>query len=435
MSGVYGDFGTVQIGRLTLREALAVASELGSMTSTPMRTMKLTGQEAVPLLTTAQLAAVQDDLPGLIGPLLPVTFTNKADRNGYWMVTDVQSDLMNWNGELVTATWQMTMTRIGTDTEVDLESRLTGSKTRVNSFSATGERTHCPPVGHYGYYSGATTPTVLVRTGSEGAMQVYRGLDTTTNPRWGCHVETYLLGRARFLDSNDIERSGISYSVRSSPAALTPSTTLETSTTLLPESGAATHWTLHNTLVKVTPISPTSSSSGVLTVSAWTSGGWQDKTWDIQIGGASIGAPDTVTVLRNEPEIVVVRLLHAMQPGRATIDLTLRRGSRFVEIYVQAETSTSLAVVRPTLEAGTSGTGYVSASSDDGAGNRYLIGSAKTFTADTAHGGVSVTNATALDCFVGAVVGGHSAQAGDDAASLFNAYLGQPAELIQAVRR
>lgn len=428
---VYGDFGTVQIGRLTLREALAIASEIGSSTTTPPRTMKLTGQEAVPALTTTQLAAVQDDLPGLIGPLTPVQFTNKTDRNGYWQVTDVQSDLMNWNGELVTATWQMTMTRVGTDTEIDLESRLTGSATRVNSFSATGERTHCPPVGHYAYYSGTTTPSVLVRTGSDGAMQVYRGLDTTTNPRWGCHVETYLLGRVRFLDANDIERTGTTYSVRPMIGALTPSTTLVPSPSLLPESGAANHWTLHNTLVKVAP----STSAGVLMVSAYTTAGWQDKTWDIQIGGVSIGVPDTVTVLRNEPEIVVVRLLHAMQPGRATIDLTLRRGSRFVEIYVQAETATTLAVVRPSTEAGTSGTGYVTASTDDGAGNRYIVGSAKTFTADTTHGGVSLSNATALDCFVGAVVGGHDAQTGDDAVSLFKAYLGQPSELIQAVRR
>ncbi len=422
------DFGTVQLGRLSLREALAIASELNGSSGA---TMKLTGQEAVPALTSAQLAAVQDDLPGLVGSMLPVQFTNKADRNGYWMVTDAQSDLMNWQGEMVTATWQLTLARVGTDTEVDLESRLSGSTARANDFAATGERVHCPPIGHYGYYTGSATPTVMSRAGSEGSMFVYRGVSVTANPRWGCPVSTYEMGRVRFLDANGIERSGLNFSVRPLIPALLPSTTLTTSPTLLLESGAATVWTLHNTLVKVEP----STSGGVLTVSSWTAAGWQAKNWDIRIGGLTLGTPDTVTVLRNEPEIAVIRLLRSQNPGRITVDLTLRRGSRCVEAYVQAEFSTTISIVRSTTEAATASTGYLTATSNDGAGNKYVIGSTKTFTADTTNGGISVSSAVAMDAFIGVALGGTSAQVGDQPADLFGAYLGAPAETVQAVRR
>jgi hypothetical protein len=425
----YGDFGSITLGRLTLREALSAASETGGGSG---RTMNLTGQEAVPALTSAQLTQIQDDLPGMAGAMLPVAFTVKSDRNGYWILSDAQADLMNWNGELVTCTWQASLTRVGSDTEVDLESRLSGSLARANAYGAVGERVHCPPIGHYGYYTGATQPSVLVRTGSDGAMFVYRGVPTGVNPRWGCAVSTYLAGRVRFLDAHDLERAGTAFPVRPLYPPLTPASTLTPSSSLVPAAGAATVWTLHNTLVKVTPAT---AGTGTLIISAWTGGGWQDKVWDVRIGGVSLGTPDTVTVLRNEPEIVVVRLLRSQRPGRATIDLTLRRGHRAVEVYVQAASATTVQLVLSTPEAGTAAGGYVSASADDGAGNRYVIGSAGLFTADTTNGGITATATTAMDAFIGVQAGGAAALPGDTAADLFKAYVGAPSESVQAVRR
>lgn len=425
----YGDFGSIALGRLTLREALSVASETGGSSG---RALKLTGQEAIPALTSAQLAAVQDDITGLVGDMVPATFTVKADRNGYWLVTDAQADLMNWQGELVTCTWQLTLTRVGSDTEVDLESRLSGSLARSNTFGVTGERVHCPPIGHYGYYTGPTIPSVLVRTGSDGAMLIYRGVPTGINPRWGCPVSTYLAGRVRFLDAHGIERSGTAFPVRPLNPPLVPAEDLTPSSTLVPAAGAATVWTLHNTLVKVTP----ATTGGTLIISAWTGGAWRDKTWDVVIGGISLGIPDTITVLRNEPEIVVVRLLRSQNPGRATIDLTLRRGHRAVEVYVQAATSTTVKLVLTSAETGTNANaGYVTATSDDSDGNRYVIGSANTFTADVVNGGISNTSTTALDAFIGVQAGGAAALSGDTAADLFKAYVGAPSETVQAVRR
>jgi hypothetical protein len=107
-----------------------------------------------------------------------------------------------------------------------------------------------------------------------------------------------------------------------------------------------------------------------------------------------------------------------------------------VEVYVQAPTSTTITMVLLSGEAGTNAVaGYVTATGNDGAGNRYVIGSASTFTADTTNGGISASSVVGLDAFVGVQAGGASALAGDTAADLFSCYIAAPAETVQAVRR
>jgi hypothetical protein len=98
-----------------------------------------------------------------------------------------------------------------------------------------------------------------------------------------------------------------------------------------------------------------------------------------------------------------VRLLYAMALGRFTVDLTLRRGSRFVELYVQGQTSSTLKAVLTTPEASTAGTGFVRVTANDANGNRAIVGSARTFTADTTNGGLSKASTTTLDAFLGVI--------------------------------
>lgn len=403
-----GSFGTVTVGRVSLREALTLAAESRN-TTTGLRSLTITGQEAHPDLTAAVVQQIQDDVQNLIGSVVPVVFTNKTDRNGYYQVTDASAAERNWTGEVVTCDWSLTMDRLGTDTEVDIESRLSGALTRNTSFAATGDRTHAPPIGHYAYWAGTTQPSTVTRTGSDGAMTVYRGVATTVNPRWGCAVGNYLSGRCRFIDANSAERTGVNLSV------------------------VASGWTLHNGLVQVQLLSGV---PAVLSVASWTSGAFAAKGWDLQVGGTSLGVPTTTTLLRNDPEAIVARLLWTQAtPGRVTADLTLRRGSRLLEIYLQTEFSSTIKVARQATEAATAGTGYIRATSNDGSGNRFVLGSAKTFTGDTTNGALSVTSAVLLDAFIAVELAGSSAIAGDQAAQLYSQYLGQPAELVAGVRR
>lgn len=408
-------FGTIAIGRLSLVEIPANPASSASQSpsaGTAPRTLSLSGQESFPAATATTLAALQAkhaDILGLVGAFVPVTFGDKIDLNGYYRVASAGADAINWTGETATADWTLALERAGADTEVDVESRLTGG-VRVNNFSAVGSRWHAPPIGHDSYWSGTgSAPSTVTRTGADGAMTVYLGLPTPCIPRYNCTVGNYLSGRVRFTDTNGIERTGIAF----------PTT--------------ASGWTLHNALVRVTPIA----SLGILSIDAYTGGAWHTKNWDVQSGGVSLGAPKSVSLLRNEPEIVVLRLLWSLAPGRVTADITLRRGSRFAELYIQAEVAATLKVVRGTIETGASGGGgaYVTAAAGDGAGNRFIVGSALTSAADTTIGGISLAATTTLDAFVGVVAGGSGAVAGDLAADLFNQYVASAAELVQGVRR
>jgi hypothetical protein len=402
-------WGTVKVGRLSLREALTPAAE-SIDTSTMLRTLTITGQEASPDLTSVALAASQDDVHGLYGSLVPVVFTSKTDRNGYYRVSSAAATLNNWTGEVLTCDWSLQLERVGADTEADVESRLAGSLTRNTSFAATGDRTHAPSIGHYAYWAGTTQPSTVSRSSSDGTMTVYRGVSTTVNPRWGCPVGSYLNGRCRFIDANSLERTGSNFTVASSG------------------------WTLHNGLVQVQLLSGV---PAVMSVASWTSGAWAAKGWDLQISAGSLGVPDTTTVIRNDPEMVILRLLwdYSPAPGRVTADLVLRRGSRLLEIYLQSEFSTTLKVKRQATEASTSGTGYIRATSNDASGNRFVLGSAQAFTGDTTNGAISKSSTTTMDAFIAVELAGSSAVSGDQAAQLHSQYLGMPSEAVRGVRR
>lgn len=417
-------FGTISLGRLLLVEfptqLASIAAGAPSSASPSGRTLALAGQESVPSAGTVnttlnQLRALEADLHGSVGSLMPVVLTDKTQLNGYYTLSDASADLQNWEGEAVTLSWKVDLSREGTDLEVDLESRLTGG-IRNSSFaaSASAVRWHAPSIGHYDYFSATgNTPSVVTRTGADGAMSVYTGLPLTGSviPRWGCAVGSYLGGRVRFLDNNGIERAGIQFA-----------------------NGSTSSWTLSNALLQITPLS----SSGVLNVAAYSGGAFQAKNWDLQWNGTSLGVPNGISLLRNEPEIVVARLIWSVSgPTRVTADLTLRRGSRFVELYLQSQIAGTFKVVRSSAEAGTNGASgaYLSATANDAAGNRYFVGSALTNTQDTVNGGISLASTTAMDVVLGTVVGGSGAVTGDQAADLYNQYLAAPSELVQAIRR
>lgn len=398
------NWGDIQLGRIPLRETFAAAESGGED-----RGLDLEGQESYPPLTRAQVVARHDGINAFtVGQCIPVTFTDKPERNGYYTVKSCTSTYTEHVGERVTADWKVSLERIGSDAETDLQSRLTGA-VRLNDFSLIGERWHAPPIGHYAYYTGSTNASTMTRTGADGAMAVYRGVPANTSPRWGCAPTDYLDGRVKVTTTASQEVYGVDVPL------------------------AAAGWALSNGLVNTTP-----GASGTLDVQAYTGGAWHSKEWNISVAGsgASITSWDGATVLRNDPEMCILRLVKGLNPGRATLDLTLRRGSRFVEGYLQTGTSATLAAYRQTLEANTSfaASGYVTATSNDADGNRFATGSARTFTAHT-NGGVIKSSATAMDFWIGVEAGGSGAVSGDAATDLRNQYTACMPEAVYGVRR
>jgi len=398
-----GDWGDLTIGRLLLRETFKESEQAGTS-----RTLDLEGQESSPPLTRAQLVWRHDNVTALEGGcVLPLTFTDKPERNCFVQINSVSAEYTEWRTDVVTSDWKLGLTRLGSDTEIDLQSRLTGA-IRVNDFSLTGERWHAPPIGHYGYQTGTSNPTTMTRTGADGAITVYRGIPTGASPRWGCTPANYLNGRVR-LTSSGTEVCGVDQ-------PLSP-----------------TGWALTNGLVNISI-----SASASLDVQAYTGGAWRSKLWNVSVAGSasSITSWDGATLLRNDCEHVILRLTKGLSPGRATLDLTLRRGSRTVEGYLQTTTSNTLAAYRSSSETNTSfaASGYVVATSNDADGNKFAAGSAHTFTAHT-NGGVQKAATTTLDFWIGVAAGGSSAVSGDAATDLRNMYIACLPETIYAVRR
>lgn len=395
---------TIRLGRLTLREDFSVSeSGDGKISITGRESMGANGAR-----TRLQVEQRRDDVNQLAGNLVPLRFAEKSNLDGFYMVTDSQADITNWdNGTWVMLNWTASLTRIGYVNTMDVESRLSGATTRVNDFVVTGARFHAPAVNAKAYYTGPTIPIYIDRVGSDGTVRVYQSLAQGINPRWGVDVADYEKGRVRFLDSNGFERSGISFKT------------------------AATGWELSNSLIKVTA----GSVGNALDVAAWASGAWSNKTWDIfyNTGPAvTVGTVDYVSVLDNTFEAITIRLVKDLAPGRMMIDLTLRRGSSVVEIVIQHEYSTTLKVGRATVVAGTSGTGYIASTAADANGMKSIVGSARTFTADAPNHAISKAATAVLDAFIGVTM---SAAAGNAPADVYAQYIGAPSELVRGVRR
>lgn len=385
------------VGRVVLREPAEVDESAG--------TMSLSGRLAWAETGRDEVMAAHEDVLGLRGALVPLRWGVKPERDGYYTVTASSSDLVEFAGYSGYIDWSLSLTRHGGDNTVDLESRLAGA-VRQNDFGASGERWHAPPIGHYAYYTGSTSPSVMTRTGADGAMTVYRQIPANTSPRWGCAVGDYLRGRVRVLVGfPQREVTGLTAAV------------------------PADAWEVSNGLVRVRRLF----TGGSIEVGSYT-GGWKTKIWQVDIGAGAVTAWDAATILRNDPECCTLRITSSRSPGRVTADVTLRRGARFAELYVQRGDSGTISVYLASAEAMTDQTSYAVKTTDDADGNRAIIGSARNF-APHANGGVTVTSTTRLDCYVGVVAGGGSAVSGDEAADLQAQYIACLPEVTAAVRR
>lgn len=390
--------GELIIGRYAVRETWQVAE-------TPT-TLQVAGREVMPPLTRDEVVYRYESALNSKGLLVAAVWEDKPERSGYYTVTSASADLMDRAAEgVVVAEWKLSLSRHGSDTDVDLESRLTGA-VRANDFSLSGERWHAPPIGHHSYYTGATLPSLMTRATADGTITVYRGVPANVSPRWGCAVGDYLRGRVRVLSSG-AEQVGVGARL------------------------VTDGWELSNGLVRIRPLT----SGGSIEVASFTGAAWRPKAWWVDIGGVQVTRWEAATILRNDPEMAIVRLTESRSPvGRTVLDLTLRRGSRLVEGYLQRGDSGTLSVYLASAEAMTDATSYVVKTTNDGDGNRAIAGSARNFDPH-ASGGLTKTAATALDFYLGVVAGGGSAVSGDQATNLRDQYLAAMPETTAAVRR
>ena len=135
---------TITIGRLVLREVFDLAANISAGTDT--RSVVLSGEESYPPLPSiAEVQRRNEDILGLQNRLVPIRFGTKSDHDGWYVITDVNTQPRNYqSGELAAFGWGINAQRIGPENAVDLESRLAGIS-RINDFGLTGERWHARP--------------------------------------------------------------------------------------------------------------------------------------------------------------------------------------------------------------------------------------------------------------------------------------------------
>lgn len=400
-------WGSLQFGRIALRENYTLANQVNATTGE--QSVGLEGMESSPPFTDTQIIARSEDMAAMLDRAMPVIFSAKTTQTGFYTVKDVGANITEWP-EAKWFVWTLSLTRIGAENAVDMESRL-GSTVRANDFSNNGERWHAPAVNAYAYFTGVGTPTTgsvnRVLADSEGTLVAFRGIPAGVNPTWGITAPNYLLGRSR-VTVDGVERAGTGIRV------------------------VAGTWILSNGLIRVTPLS----SSAMVKVEYWDGGAWSGYDFDITVG-SDLAPPFTaMTIIRNDFECVVIRLVKDKAPGRIFVDLTLRRGSRFVEGFIQTDASATLGVKTDTAVAATdSTTGWVRQTANDANGNRLVVGTPRTYTADTANCGLSKAAQTSFSFFIGGEIDGTTAVSGDAGADLYNQYIGSLSEQVQAVKR
>lgn len=398
-------YGEIRIGRFYV-------VEMEKATETTAGKLSVTGQESSPPTTPAALVTfLHGQVSGMQeGKMLPVQFRDKAERNGYYSVDSASSDLTDYQGEVVLADWQVDLTRQGSDSEVDIQSRLTGA-VRQNDFSLTGIRWHAPAINHYAYHTGTSLPSGSVtRTSASGSIKVYLSVPAGVHPKWGCDVADYYGGRVRITDTLEVsaenEVEGINRQI------------------------SATGWSLSNDLINVTP----SATAGLINVQYYNGTAWVDNFWKLQRNGSNIAALDTVNIIRNDFEECIIRLTSTVSGGgRTSVDLKLKRGARVVEGFMQTSVATTLKVAPNNTTV--SSTGVPGTQVSTTGTHRAACGSARAFTADNANGGISRASTTVFDFWIGVVINGAAPQTGDAVTDLRDQYIGSMPELTYAVRR
>lgn len=400
-------YGTVTVGRLVLRETFTVKADVHA--GTGERSVNIEGEESMPPLTEAQLRQRNEDIMSMRDMIMPIFFTNKPDFDGLYIVEDVGAELTDYIQGIAKFAWTIRASRIGPANAAEIESRLTGI-TRKNDWGKSGTLWHAPAVGHFAYYTGSTRPTTVIsRLSEDGAVKVYFPIPADTSPRWSITPQNYRMGRAR-VKVDGLERSG---------------TNLKDGTT----------WELTNGIIKATP-----AASGGIQLGVWNGSAYESKVWNVSVGASAtpVGDYQAMSVLRNDFEMVTIRLVKDMAPmGRSVLDLSVRRGSRFVEGYLETDVATTLAVGLGVAENATApaSAGRVVATADDAQGNRAIVGTARTFVAQTGRTGIQKNSTTSMDFFIGSVYNGGSANTGESGAELESQYIGSLAEMTMAVRR
>lgn len=332
-------------------------------------------------------------------PVVPVVWSDDTTQNGYYEVVawSCEYDLaetLQVNGGFYYLNWKARLRRVPGWQAPAIET-LTNGSVRTNAHFVTAADTvtfHAVPYASEGFSSYSLTLSIddaMETADGASTMRLFYDQAVNTNvffdsaQRFYCPPGNYYNAACRVLvDSQHI----VGRQCTNSPTA----------------------WTIHNGILKVEP-----GSNGVLTVSTWEDASDAWEGFDFEFGRYTGSVwddftinPHSVSILRNSPEVVGIRLVYRggyVTFNHSTVDLWLRRGAAFVEVYFSSSGGVTgqWGVGRATTDAGTSATGGL-VDTVATSGNEWALGSPSTVTKDTTEGIIYLSSAAAtFACCVG----------------------------------
>ena len=350
--------------------------------------------------------------------VVPVISSADSSLDGFYKVLDasiaIQSiSLEGWYP------FQCQLEAFGSEGRVAIESRIVGGL-RTNDHGITlveAAPFHALPDPYIGYQGYSIMPALMTRTGVDGSIRVWRDVVTSVSPVWS-------IPAADFYDDAAKVEVGSTLRVLAG----------------LDAENLPGDWRISNGLVRVTP----NATNGRLDIQIYDGSTWESlETFEV-IADSEVGAWSILSVLRNDAAAVIIRLFQrlANDGDWVSLDLTLRRGSMFVEGRITTHTDATIGVdhtsgtaavsVQPS---GASSAVAIERASNDGNGHRWALGSSMSHAQDIANGTIHKATCCEFTFFLGFAKDGSSAVDGDRTRDLCLQYLGYLTEYLNPVLR
>lgn len=419
---------TLQIGRAGL---------VDSLTITGPQDWRISGNRhrisgVMKSSSLANTKALRDVMVAQVGEVIPVTYSTDSSYDGFYRCLDADVDARHRLGSLQgdgLFDFQVDLELIGTYSSAEFQG-LIDNQLKANDHGLISSEVnwwHSPPIGSIAYTNGDTAGNtgLISRTGEDGDSTVAVGIPDTS-PQWTVSPANYYKGGC-YVKVGGYERAGKDVPLD------------------------ADDWELGNHLVKVTPGLTTGSSNGQIEVAHYDASAFVTaKAYTIKYSGSSaIPSWDKMRIIFNNPELCVIELVQEGNEGggnqftRHNLRLGVRRGGLMVFGYYYYDgAAATFSLDRSSTEAGTAVTPTgassamaIRATSNDADGNRYVIGSSKTNTADTTNGGIDFASTSSFDFFISSEIDGSSAQTQDQAGNQCLQYLAVSNEQVRPIPR
>lgn len=354
-------------------------------------------------LTSTKARAQRAQILGLVGNIdedvIPVTDTENPHIDGYYAVIGTSVDDPEDPARQVYFPYTVDLLRLPGWQAPLFEVQCSGAlRSNVHSITTS------TALGWVGYpasasavrFVRASAATAVTEYGASGNNVI--GLYATGS---NLYTETllYSVAASDFYDCACEIRTGSRVASSSAPDVTDHRVVVGRQVPNLP-----TAWMISNDLVRVLP----GPNNGEILIGQWqdsahTPAGadsWTYKAYKVikdGSGGTTTGDGDTITVLRNSPECVSVRIWfdHGSQVASYT-DFTVRRGSPVVEgcsVIIGTNATLAHGFGRFSTEATSSATGGIIATSDDANSNKFRIRSPQTVTANNTNGFIYLSSA------------------------------------------